>query len=276
VAERSWFHGEEGYYDALVSTRLRRLHRWLGVATGPFVLLFALSGVALLARDGLEAVLEGAPPPLRVAGAAAPPASVVEIARARFPGAEPRGVRAPRRVDEAYRVLLDWRGERVEVWVDPYAREVTRTRLPDRSVLVAIHSLHASLHLGRVGHALVALLGLALALQGALGVWLWWPRPRREPGRVALPLHRVVGAAAMAGSLVLALSGAYLAARHVAAPPPAARASDPSDDDLAARLHRGDVGGWAGRAAWTLTGLALPVLVLSGYALAVSGRDTPR
>ena len=80
----------------------------------------------------------------------------------------------------------------------------------------------------------------------------------------------------MAGSLVLALTGAYLAARHVAAPPPArARACEPSDG-LAARLHRGDVGGWAGRAAWTVTGLALPVLVLSGYALAVSGRDIPR
>ena len=121
----------------------------------------------------------------------------------------------------------------------------------------------------------MALLGLALALQGALGVWLWWPRPRRAPGRVALPLHRVVGALAMAGSLVLALSGAYLAARHVAAPPPAARASEPSDD-LAARLHRGDVGGWAGAAVWVVTGLALPILVVSGYALAVSGRDTPR
>ena len=269
MAEGSRFHGEEGYYDALVSTRLRRLHRWLGVATGPFVVLFALSGVALLARDGLEAVLEGTPPPLRVAGVAATPASVVEIARARFPGAEPRSVRAPRRADEAYRVLLEWRGERVEVWVDPYAREVMRSRLPDRSVLVAIHSLHASLHLGRAGHALVALLGLALALQGALGVWLWWPRPRREAGRVALPVHRVIGAAAMVGSLVLALSGAYLAARQVAAPPSASpRLLEPANQ-LAARLHRGDVGGWAGATVWAVTGLALPILVVSGYALAV-------
>jgi uncharacterized iron-regulated membrane protein len=269
VAERSRFHGEEGYYGALVSTRLRLLHRWLGLATGPFVVLFALSGVALVARDALETALDGTPPRLRVTGAAAPPAAVVEIARARFPGAEPRGVRAPRRADEAYRVLLDWRGDRVEVWVDPYAREVLRTRLPDRSVLVAIHSLHASLHLGRAGQVFVALLGLALALQGTLGVWLWWPRPRRERGRVALPLHRVVGAAAMAGSLVLALSGAYLAARQVAAPPAAAARAPEPTDGFAARLHRGDVGGWAGRAAWTLTGLALPVLVLSGYALAV-------
>ncbi len=229
-----------------------------------------------MARDGLESVLDGALPPVNVAGAAAPPAAVVEIARARFPGSEPRGLRAPRRADEPYRVLLDWRGDRVEAWVDPYTRAVIRTRLPDRSVLVAVHSLHASLHLGRAGHLLVALLGVALAVQGALGLWLWWPTPRREPGRVALPLHRVVGALAITGSLFLALTGAYLAAQHVAAPPPAARASEPSDDGLAARLHRGDVGGWAGRAAWTVTGLALPVLVLSGYALAVSGRDIPR
>lgn len=270
VTDGSLFHGGEGYYGPRVSTRLRLLHRWLGLATGPFVVLFALSGVALVARDGIEEALEGHAPPVAVEGPPAVLDAVVAIAREPFPGAEPRGARAPERADEPYRVLLDWRGDRVEVWVDPYARRVIRTRLPERSVLVAIHSLHASLHLGRVGAVLVGVLGLAVAVQSLIGLWLWWPPAPRARGR-ARPAHRLLGAVAMAGSLLFALTGVSLAARHVTAPPAAMapRLDLATEASIADRLHRGDFGGWAGRAASILTGLALPVLVLSGYALAV-------
>jgi hypothetical protein len=75
----------------------------------------------------------------------------------------------------------------------------------------------------------------------------------------------------MAGSLLFALTGVSLAARHVTAPPAAMapRLDLATEASIADRLHRGDFGGWAGRATSILTGLALPVLVLSGYALAV-------
>jgi uncharacterized iron-regulated membrane protein len=253
-----------------MSATLLRLHRWIGLAIGPVVVLFALSGAALVVREALETALEGGARPFRATGPAAPLPEVVEIARAPFPGAEPRGVRVPRRPGEAYRVLLDWRGDRLEVWVDPYARAVIRTRLPARSVLVAVHSLHASLHLGATGSALVAGFGLALSIQSAIGIWLWWPRPPAATAPLGLRIHRAVGAFAVVGSLVLALTGAYLAGREAVAPasPASARASGP-DTGLAARLHRGDFAGWAGPAVCVATGLVLPVLVLSGYALAI-------
>lgn len=269
MTESSLFHGEEGYYDASVSATLLRLHRGIGLAIGPFVVLFALSGAALVVREALETGLEGSARPVRATGPPAPLDTVVAIARAPFPGAEPRGVRMPRRAEEAYRVLLDWRGDRLEVWVDPYAGEVIRTRLPARSVLVAVHSLHASLHLGAAGSALVAGFGLALAVQSAIGIWLWWPRPPVATAPLAFRFHRMVGAFAVVGSLLLALTGAYLAARHAVAPvsPTFVRAGEPGW--LVDRLHRGDFAGWAGPAACVATGLALPVLVLSGYALAI-------
>src|SRR4030095_5056368 len=59
LTERSLFHGEEGYYDASMSATLLRLHRWIGLAIGPVVVLFALSGPALGVREALETALEG-------------------------------------------------------------------------------------------------------------------------------------------------------------------------------------------------------------------------
>ena len=270
MAEGSLFHGEEGYYDASMSATPRLLHRRIGLALGPVVLLFALSGAALVVGEALEEALEGRARPIRATGPAAPVPTIVEIARAPFPGAEPRGVRAPRHAAEPYRVLLDWRGDRMEVWVDPYAREVIRARLPDRSVLVAVHSLHASLHLGGMGSALVAAFGLALAAQSALGIWIWWPGRGGAKGRLTR-FHQAVGLLAAAGTLVLAVTGVYLAARHAVTPGPAAVSARAAEarGGLAERLHRGEFAGGAGRVAWVAIGLALPPLVLSGYALSI-------
>jgi uncharacterized iron-regulated membrane protein len=246
-----------------MSATLRRLHRWIGFVTGPFVVLFALSGIALLLRGPIEARLEGRPPAVRADGRVpATPDAIADIARVPFPGAEVRAVRAPAEPDEAYRVMLAWRSDRVEVWVDPYARAVIHTRLPDRSVMVAVRSLHAALHLGGIGAALVALLGLAIAAHGALG-FILLPRESARPVRGrAIRVHRVIGILALGGSLVLGLSGAQLAARtSTGAPAPGT--------GVVERLHRGDFAGRAGRVAWVATGLALPLLALSGYALSV-------
>ena len=246
-----------------MSATLRRLHRWIGFVTGPFLVLFALSGVALLLRDPIEAALEGRPPGVRADGRAPAPLDIIaDVARVPFPGAEVRAVHGPAGLDEAYRVMLAWRSDRVEVWVDPYSRAVIHTRLPDRSVMVAVRSLHAALHLGGVGAALVAMLGLAIAAHGALGFVLL-PREGTRPVRGrATRVHRMIGILALGGSLVLGLSGAQLAARATSgAPAPGT--------GVVERLHRGDFAGRAGRVAWLATGLALPLLALSGYALSV-------
>lgn len=246
-----------------MSATLRRLHRWIGFVTGPFVVLFALSGVALLLREPIEAALEGRPPAVRADGRPmAPPEAIADVARARFPGAEIRAVRPPAGADAAYRVLLAWRGDRVEAWVDPYAPAVIHSRLPDRSVLVAVRSLHAAMHLGGAGAALVALFGLAIAAHAALGFVLLPREAAYAATGGATRVHRVIGIVALAGSLALSLSGAQLAARAAAGTPA-------SGAGVVERLHRGDFAGGAGRVAWVATGLALPLLALSGYALSV-------
>ena len=97
-----------------MSATLRRLHRWIGFVTGPFVVLFALSGVALLLRGPIEARLEGRPPAVRADGRVpATPDAIADIARVPFPGAEVRDDDAPIGVRRFY--AFDPFGNRLEL-----------------------------------------------------------------------------------------------------------------------------------------------------------------
>lgn len=255
-----------------------RVHRWIGLLTGPVVLVLGLSGSALVYREELGAALDGRPPAVEPAASAASLDAAVASARARYPGAEPRAVRLARSAREPHRIELRWRGDRVEVWVDPYRGTVLGSRFPDRSVLVAVHRLHTSLHMGRPGSAIVGLLGLLLLVEGATGLWLWppstWRRRRAHPSRRRPSgggLHRLLGALTLAVNGLLGLTGALLAF--------AAVLGDPPDGILAhvRLLHGGGIGGEAVRVTWTLIGLAVPILVVSGVLLAGSAeRAGPR
>src|SRR5688500_4240785 len=127
-----------------------RAHFWGGVILGPLVLVLGLSGTVLVFRPELDAALSG--PPAITAGG--PPGSldaVVAAALFTLPGGEPRALRIPARGDRPYRVEIHTGGQRVDVAVDPYTLAVVDGRSPDRSPLVAVHSLHAALHAGRLG-----------------------------------------------------------------------------------------------------------------------------
>src|SRR4029453_17393047 len=128
-----------------------RMHRWIGLLTGPVVLVLGLSGAVLVYREELGAALDGRPPAVEPAASTVSLDAAVASARARFPGAEPRAIVLAPSAREPHRIELDWRGDRVEVWTDPYRGTVLGSRLPERSVLVAVHRLHADLHLGRTG-----------------------------------------------------------------------------------------------------------------------------
>jgi uncharacterized iron-regulated membrane protein len=250
-----------------------RVHRWIGLLTGPIVLVLGLSGSALVYREELGSALDGRPPVVEPAASAASLDTAVASARARYPGAEPRAIRLARSAREPHRIELQWRGDRVEVWVDPYRGTVLGSRFPDRSVLVAVHRLHASLHMGRPGSAIVGVLGLLLLVEGATGLWLWPPstwRRRRAPGSRRRPraagggLHRLLGALTLAVNGLLGLTGALLAFAAVTGGLP---------DGILAHvrlLHGGGIGGEAVRLTWTLIGVTVPILVVSGFLLAGS------
>ena len=280
-----------------------RAHLWGGLLLGPVILVLGLSGAALVFREELDA-LGGVP--VTVAGG--PPRAldaIVASALLTEPGGEARALRIPARSDQPYRVQIVHGACRVDVAVDPVTLRVLASRAPERSVLAAVRALHAGFHAGRWGAVAVGLIGVALVIESVGGLWLYGPRLRvrasraRPRGRSRL-VHRVVGGASLAVGLVvgvtgvaLALAGGTLAALVAAGgglvraelregttvlldretlAVVAVRPASLGVWDVVRRLHYGDFAGWPSRLAWTLAGLALPALTITGYLAATRPR----
>jgi uncharacterized iron-regulated membrane protein len=131
---------------------------------------------------------------------------------------------------------------------------------PERSPLLPLRSLHASLHAGRAGAMVVGLLGLALVAEGVTGVWLYGPALRRRPP--TRTIHRILGGVSLAFAAVVGVSGALLA---FAAALATTDALPPGLRDALQRLHYGDFAGWPSRILYAAVGVAVPVLSITGF-----------
>ena len=205
-----------------------RLHLWGGLLTGPFLLVLGLSGVALVFRAEIESLESATPAVASFRPGAASLDAVVGIARTRRPTAEPYALRIPSAPGRPYRVELRAGRQRLEIAVDPSTLQIVGGRAAERSVMVAVRSLHAGLHAGRLGAVVVGLLGLWLVVESLTGLWLCWPSVRRRPRVIGVVptegfgsrgLHRLVGGASLVLGVVVALSGTVLALASVLAPP---------------------------------------------------------
>ena len=198
--------------------RRRRLaswiHLWGGVLAAAPVIVLSLSGAALVFRAEFEDILNRPPD---VAHAAPPPRSldaVIAAALLAHPGAEPRGLWLPR--DEAYRVELDTGGRRLDVAVDPVTLHVIASRAAERSVFVAVHSLHARLHAGAAGALAVALVGVWLVVVSISGLRLYAGARRRRIARRVT--HRWLGIPGLVLGVIVGVTGGVLALALALAP----------------------------------------------------------
>lgn len=213
-----------------------RLHAWTGLVAGPLVLVLGLSGATLVFRAELDELLT---PSLRLGVAAAAPSldAVLRAALLPHPGGEARALRVAAQAGRPYRVELIRGPERIDVDVDPATLRVVASRAPERSVFAAVHALHAGLHAGRAGAAVVALLGLWLVVEGVSGLWLYGgamtPPTGARKHRSSRTVHRVVGAASLAAGIVLGLTGALLALASALSPPGASASTSPAPGGLA-------------------------------------------
>jgi uncharacterized iron-regulated membrane protein len=188
---------------------------------GPLILALGVSGMALVFRTELEQLIDGAP--ARVSAGTTVPSfdGVVRAAHIRYPAAEPRALHVPAEADRPYRVELILAGpRRVDVSVNPYTLEVLQGRAPERSLLVAVHSLHTALHGGRAGAIVVGVLGVWLVVESLTGLWLCWPSVTRRPRALGVPrvrttvsraVHQLVGGLSVTLGVIVACTGAVLA-----------------------------------------------------------------
>jgi uncharacterized iron-regulated membrane protein len=92
--------------------------------------------------------------------------------------------------------------QRVMLWLDPANARVLDMARGDTGLVRIAHNIHGSMLLPAYGRAVVGLLGVAMFLMAASGVWLWWPpigrwikglRWQRGDRRLDTNLHHRVG-----------------------------------------------------------------------------------
>jgi len=161
-----------------------RLHLAVALAAGAGLLLVSVSGAALVFRPELADVVFGGPVSVAPGGGRVPLRALLDAGQAAHPGLTPVTLTLPEHDGRPARVRLERAGgEIVDVLLDPGSARVLASRWVERSPLHALRALHTELYLGGRGRLVVGGLGLLLVLQGATGLFLWWPYRWRSPVR---------------------------------------------------------------------------------------------
>ena len=283
-----------------------RLHLGVALLAGAGLLLASVSGAALVFRPELDEAVFGGPVRVPPGRDRAPLPALLDAGQAAHPGLIPASLALPEQEGRPARLRLARPGgETVEVLLDPGSARVLASHLLERSPLHALRALHTELYLGERGRVVVGALGVLLVLQGATGLFLWWPFTRRpsrgftirrgRPWRVVgFDAHKVIGIASLGFHVPVACTGALLALSPGAAAAPAGAVEVREADGrvawldrqtgavtivpdlrqpgarlraLATALHEGRFGGLPSRWLYVAGGLTPVALALTGLGI---------
>ena len=186
----------------MTSPGLIRVHRWVALGLGAFVLLVTVAGASLVYRDELTVFFT----PAIAIGPHAPGAGewqrVLAAARSRDADARAVEIVPAQRDDRAWEAILGGARAGRSLFIDPRDGRIVADSDRQSLPFVTLFRMHTSLFLGPRGEYLVGLAGFALFFMAASGVVLWWPRVwkyamrlRLDGNRVAVSydLHRFLG-----------------------------------------------------------------------------------
>lgn len=189
---------------------LFRVHRWVGLVAGVYVLIVSITGAALVFRIDLQ---RASHPHLftAAAGAVADPVAIMESVVRAYPDHRLSGVDAPTTTRPTYLAYVTAPGAFKTVLLDPVTARVLG-ELPERTAVRTLQDLHFDLLSGPTGRIVNGVGALAIVVLAITGVVEWsrlsqnWKRKRlwRE-------LHRAIGIWSVMFVLIWAITGAYFA-----------------------------------------------------------------
>ncbi len=197
-----------------------KLHRWVGLTVGLFLLVQGLTGASLVFRDRIERIIHPAlivaVRPVRLSVQAQ-----LDAVLAKHPKAELARIEIPSEADQAPQVRWTLKKQRGVSAVDPYTGRIVKDAPALSWPMEFIFNVHEQLLSGPVGETLIGCVGLGLLFMATTGLIYWWPGARRlrQGFRVKLDgssdlrwrtLHRAVGAGAAALLLVSATTGVLM------------------------------------------------------------------
>jgi uncharacterized iron-regulated membrane protein len=230
------------------------IHRWLGLALAPFLMVQALTGAVLVVHE----LTLPAPAATNPAGTGTAPASaLIAAAQQARPAFHVRRLYLPGSTGRtAFAEMATTAGATAYAELDPASARSLDAGALWRFPFRAAVQVHYRLADGTFGMIMVLITGVALVLAALSGLIHWWPgrnrvvqalRVRRGlPARLRLrQWHRTVGAAASALALLSGATGVLLIAPDLmpvpagttTAPPPAPSAAQVDAAVAAARAR---------------------------------------
>lgn len=198
-----------------------RIHRVIGLAMAPFLLLQALTGALLLYRGPAARLIDPTGLTSRARGPVISAGNAAARAAGALPGHHVTRLFAPD-VDGAtwFAQLGDANGRAAYASIDPAGGAVLRKGGPFAFPVEAALQIHYRLMAGRVGMAVVMFNALALLAMAVSGLRFWWPkcnvakalsiRWTLSPRLVLRQAHRTAGVGAAACLILIAGTGLLL------------------------------------------------------------------
>jgi uncharacterized iron-regulated membrane protein len=203
-----------------------KLHGWIGIVMGLFLIISSLTGASIVFREELDHVL------YRSLQTVTPQAEQVSIDAILAPvqSAHPdlllQFILFPRNPEDTYLVAMKQpNGLRLETFVNPHTGAVLGERVWERSPIGFLYSLHEELLSGTGGMIVVGISGFFLLLTALTGVILWtgwrklangfrirWHAP---PALVSFDFHNVGGILSAVFLLILSATGIVIVILHV-------------------------------------------------------------
>lgn len=262
-----------------------RVHLWLALFLGVYIVVISLSGSAVVFRREFNLWLV----PRTVASTDGVRLTGDELARAvaaTYPGATVVEVREPRRPERPVLVVLEREDAvRTDRLFDPYAvRDLGETFPPFLRAVEWLVDLHDNLLAGDTGRTINGVGGALFLVLLVTGAWIWWPGRRnvlrslkigrpQASRRFVRQLHNVLGITSFLLLFVWAITAIYFAF-----PAPFEGTIDYFDPDLndlerpgewvvlrLIELHFGRFGGLWVRFLWVALGLLPAILFITGF-----------
>ena len=201
-------------------TIIRKIHLWLGLITGPIVLIVALTGCIYAFQEEIQNLTQ----PYRFVEkqdkAYLPPSELRDIAEKELPGKHLHAIMYIKEGYAAKAIFYSFNEYYFIVYINPYSGEILKTHDVENSFFGFILEGHFYLWLPKhIGQPVVAISTLLFFILLISGLLLWWPRNKYNLGqkfkikfngswkRKNYDLHSVIGFYASFIALILIITG---------------------------------------------------------------------
>lgn len=196
---------------------LVRIHLWVAVVSGLYVVVVCLTGAALVFRIDMQRARHPHLFTPRAPGPLADPVTVMERVSGAYPEHRLSGVEAPTSRRPTYLAYVTNSRDFVTVLIDPVTVEILG-ELPEDALIQSIQRLHFNLMGGRTGRTVNGIGAGCILVMCWTGLVIWWPGRQqwargfvvdvsRQPKRLLWQVHRAMGIWTVTFLMMFAITG---------------------------------------------------------------------